>query len=116
FKTPWEFYAEGRSYDVVLSTQNAAPDVNARIMVVYGSEEKQLDFVGRITIGQRYSNISLDYDGIELPIYGEVLSFEGVGQPLAWIKCNSKIVGLTIDRAQGKLSRVDSDLFQELAI
>jgi len=27
FKTPWEFYREGRSYDVVVVTADEVPDV-----------------------------------------------------------------------------------------
>ena len=38
FKTPWEHYVHGRTYDVVVATAGELPDVRARLVVIYGSD------------------------------------------------------------------------------
>jgi len=115
FKTPWEFYAKDRSYDVVLSTRKETPAINGKILVVYGSEENPLDSIEGISAGSRYRNVVVDYNGTELPIYGNILTLEGGGRPPLRIRGTSGIVGLETNRVQGKLLRIGFDLFQEVA-
>jgi hypothetical protein len=43
FKTPWEFYKHGRRYDVVVVTATDVPEVDTSLLVVYGSETKNID-------------------------------------------------------------------------
>jgi hypothetical protein len=43
FKTPWEFYEEGKAYEVVLVTSDLDFEVNAKLIIIYGSEEIPFD-------------------------------------------------------------------------
>ena len=75
FKTPWEFYRAGRTYDVVIATVNDIPDVDARLLVIYGAEIKNSDGKDGMVARSRHRGVSLSYHGIQLPVYGEVLTF-----------------------------------------
>src|SRR5437868_5953434 len=109
FKTPWEFCTAGRSYEVVLSTRPETAAIDARVFVVYSSERGPLDKVEGITVGPRSSNLSLDYNSSEVPIYGNIVTFAGAGRPVVRTTCN-RVAGLVIDGARGKLVRVGYDL------
>src|SRR2546425_2852992 len=76
FKTPWEFYRQGRTYDVVVATTDEIPEVDTRLLVIYGSEVKSSDARNGIAVRSRRQGVCLNYRGIVLPIYGELLTFE----------------------------------------
>ena len=114
FKTPWEFYVEDRFYDVVISTCDEISNANARILIVYGSRKKVCDSFEGITIGTSKKNVLLDYTGIKLPIYGNVLTFQGAGNAVITAP-NSEIVGIEINGGKRKILRIGYDLFQEVA-
>src|SRR5919108_6190260 len=75
FKTPWEWFQEGRSYDVVLATVEAVPPVDARLLILYGSEPRVEDSKTNITLCPKLRGIRLDYHGTPAPIYGKALTF-----------------------------------------
>ena len=50
FKTPWEWFRPGQTYDVVLVSNSELPEVDASLVVVYGTEMKS---VGGRTIRPR---------------------------------------------------------------
>ena len=43
FKTAWEVYQPGRAYDVVVTTADDVPEVDARLLVIYGAGLKTTD-------------------------------------------------------------------------
>ena len=43
FKTPWEFFHEGRAYDVVIVTGGEPPSVEAKLLLIFGSEIRRAD-------------------------------------------------------------------------
>ena len=43
FKTPWEFVRGDRRYDVLLIASDADREVDAPVVLIYGSEEKDID-------------------------------------------------------------------------
>lgn len=115
FKTPWEFCAQDCSYEIVISTRDEIPDINSGVVVVYGSEEKNFDSAENIAACSRHKNVSVDFDGIQLPINGDVLSFQGPEKSLIKIAKSGRAAGLKIDGKQRKIVRVGYDLFQEVA-
>ena len=114
FKTPWEFCVEDRTYEIAISTRDEILDIKSRVMVVYCSKKSEFDSTKDINVGSRHRNVAVDCDGIELPIYGDVLSFKGPGQALIKIASNGQAAGLKIDRQQRKILRVGYDLFREV--
>jgi peptidoglycan/xylan/chitin deacetylase (PgdA/CDA1 family) len=115
FKTPWEFYEQGRSYDVVVATVEDIPEVDTRLLLVYGCETKSIDARNGITVRSRHRGGSLDYQGIALPIYGDIASFEEECKGIPCLAATNGIAGLRIVSSAGPtVLRLGHDLFQEV--
>lgn len=115
FKTPWQLYAEGKSYEVVLVTANEIPKVDANLLVIAGSEIKKGEGHLNITGGSQLRNVFVHQEGVQVPIYGNVLTFNKVGTTLLSATSGSYIVGLKVETPASKVIRLGYDLFQEIA-
>src|SRR5262245_58176156 len=73
FKTPWEPFTQGRQYPVVIATTEEIPEVDAQLLMVFGSRRTNVDSAYEITVGQKLRYATLDYDGEKLPTYGETI-------------------------------------------
>lgn len=114
FKVPWEFYTSNRSYDVVLSTRNEIPALNAKLLLLYTSETGRFDSDKGITTGFHFRNLTLECDDIEFPIYGNILTFEAVCEPLIRVRGTNEAAEIEIDTQETKILRIGFDLFQEI--
>lgn len=113
FKTPWERAIRGKRYPVCLSTNGDTGDLDAELLLLYGSAEHDTDRDNDIVVeyGRRPADIVCD--GSSFPIYGRVASFSGHG--------GSGVLtsgGAAVDyrrRAGGRVTwRIGYDLFQEV--
>jgi hypothetical protein len=76
FKTPWEFYRAEQRYDVLLCADGSQASAAARIVLVYAARQTEFDDAQKTTIGrQRKDPCIVSYEGNQLPLYGESLSF-----------------------------------------
>ncbi|OGW37718.1 MAG: hypothetical protein A2Y97_13370 [Nitrospirae bacterium RBG_13_39_12] len=114
FKTPWEFYAPGRDYDVLLSNQNEVLGEDFKLRVIYGSNISHFDLGRKISIQSKYRRAFVDYKGTEIPIYGNLLTFEGEGEPILKVKGGSEVAGLKIERSEKKIILLGYNLFEEI--
>lgn len=115
FKTPWQLHEQGRSYEVVIVTTNEIPSVDAKLLVIIGSDTKKGDRQLNITSGLRQRNVFIDCDGVQVPIYGNVLTFNKIGTAILHVASGSDIVGLKVETPASKVIRLGYDLFQEIA-
>ena len=114
FKTPWEFYGGGRSYDVVVATTTEIPEVDTRLLLIYGSATKSSDARNGIAVRSRRQGTSLDYRGMPLPIYGELVTFEDRSTGRPCVTADSHIAGLRVGSAHSTVMRLGYDLFSEV--
>lgn len=114
FKTPWEFYDPHRSYDVVLSTQNKIRKTNSKLLIIYSSDKRHFDDIREIRVQSKYKNASVEYHHTEIPIYGDLLTFEGVGRPVLYVKDNSEVAGLEIKSEGLRKIALGYNLFEEI--
>jgi len=75
FKTPWEHYDPSRSYDVIIVSSDVVPDVNAKLLLVYGAQAKSTDTRNGITVRSQDRGGWLDYQRTRVPIYGDLATF-----------------------------------------
>ena len=75
FKTPWEYYAEGYCYDVVISTVPGTQEITASLLLLYGRASIHPDGTIKTRQLSEMSNLSLIYRGSRVPIYREMLVF-----------------------------------------
>ena len=69
FKTPWEFYRDDRTYDVILASEDDILGIDAKLIIIYGSEK----------YGSDNENGTGCYKKNDLLEYGEY-SFPGIFQ------------------------------------
>jgi hypothetical protein len=116
FKTPWEFYDQHGSYDVVIATCDEIPEnLNARVLVVYSSHAVAGDTQVGIATESLRKGDWLEWHGAEIPIYGDAASFAVVGQLLVKRKGTDEVVGAAIEGYRHLTVRVGYDLFSEVA-
>jgi hypothetical protein len=86
FKTPWEFYNPDRPYDAVLCAREGTPPKKAKLLMVFGSETKSFDSRRNITPGAVHRNAMIEWNDLEIPVYGDLLTFESCGFPVIRVK------------------------------
>lgn len=103
FKTPWEFYENGRHYDVILcsGTQSKLPKgATANLVIVYAGAETA-------------SGADLSYHGKRLPIYGNAATFQQAPTFLTEASTGEAAAYLTRS-ADTVFARIGYDLFKEV--
>jgi hypothetical protein len=116
FKTPWEFFREGRSYDVIVSTTDRIPETDARAILSYGSDTKASDREANIKGSSILHRASVDVLGERLPIYGDLLSFEAVDTGVLAVIGKSERAGIRLESSGVTVHRFGYDLFAEVAM
>ncbi len=114
FKTPWEFYHPGRLYDVVIAAGDQVPAVEARLLLVYGSELSAWDRKAKLAGRSKDHGVAIDYQGSSLPLYGRALIFVGAKKDAVCFAGNSEIAGLRMQAPDSTVLRLGYDLFQEV--
>lgn len=112
FKTPWEFYTSGRNYNVLLSTKHCIPQTNQKLTILFSSDEDKTGLFEEISAGTKYKNITANYESLEAPIYGNLLTFKGKGQPILFKE--REVAGLKINRSSSTIIILGYDLFKEV--
>jgi hypothetical protein len=116
FKTPWEFFDEGQSYEVILCTRdNANSELKAKLIIICSSTSIQFDDGRDVSLSKVTSNQLIDVSGIKLPIYGNLARFHCQGTPLIYDQNDSAPVVVEFIEPHGKILRVGYDLFHEIA-
>jgi hypothetical protein len=113
FKTPWEFYRPGTSYDVVIATTDDGPQPAGRLVINFGAVRQSDGRLGFVSAGQYRGGMISHGDG-PLPIYGDVLTFTQDQPHTACLTADLGVVGLRTDSDDGGIIRVGFDLFEEV--
>jgi hypothetical protein len=114
FKTPWEPYRLGRSYDVVLATTSDVPLVQARLLLLYGSDVKSSDGRGGFAIHARQHGVSLEIAGKTVPVYGDTLTFRSGRGDVPCLGSSHGPAAVRIESAGRAVIRAGYDLFKEI--
>jgi len=116
FKTPWELYQKGRSYDVLLCA--GALDYNAadaKLILLYSSHGLALDAVHGIKIAGRRERSVLCHYELRIPISGSFLTFQGEtdGQRLL-AEDTREAASWSYSSSKGLVERIGYDLLDEI--
>jgi hypothetical protein len=114
-KTPWEWFKEGRAYEVVIAPAGQAPLVVPPLLVLTGSEEQANSKPDDLQVYGRLPNAILDYAGQRLPIYGQVLTFVQQGRMVASASGTSAPAVVVVEAGGRRVLRVGYDWFAEIA-
>jgi hypothetical protein len=114
FKTPWEFYKGETTYDVVLATCDIQFDINAKLLIIYGSEKNSFDCRKNLEPMRIKNGSTLQYRDLIFPIYGDLAAFQKSGSIIIKKSETYDIVGILCNTANHKIIRIGFDLFQEV--
>lgn len=78
FKTPWEFYAAGRVYEVIVATCEPPLDLHAQLLIVYGAKANQTDRQIGVCLTSRRA-AKFGFGEHELPLYTDAATFDECG-------------------------------------
>ena len=110
FKTPWEPYDPSRRYDVVLSTVDMALEIDAKLLILYGSDQRHLDHLHQFSIQARRTHQRLRYERWEIPLYGPLAYFAGQS-----VQSPPSIIQIDMNGPLRRCVRVGYDLFSEVS-
>lgn len=115
FKTPWEYYDPDQSYDVVLTTIDTVPEIDAKLVLIYGAAAKSTDAPNGFTIRSRQTGGCLDYGRTGVPIYGDLAIFDRGVDEVPCLFATACIAGLRREpRISATIVRLGYDLFDEI--
>lgn len=117
FKTPWELYRPGKSYDVVLCAGEDCPrGLSAKVVLLYSS--------GRLPFDSEHKNAAeitskqprfFQYKGFRVPVYGDLATFPIQGNGLLPVDQDPHRSAIYLSVQPNRIvARVGYDLFQEV--
>lgn len=118
FKTPWELWVPGREYDVVICTSDEIPqDLGARLALIYNSNLTDFDQQRGITLQSKQRNQRLESNGVEFPVYGDLLLFCPAGSLFLNLNGGAEpaVAGFEVSESKCQILRIGYDLFQEVS-
>lgn len=114
FKTPWEFYRTGQTYDVVVCTRKEYPqDTVARLVLIYRPERTAFDIENKVNVQPGTAPATFSYADHRLPIYGPTATFlnSSLSLPKAGVPTESLVFPGKTNK--GLVLRIGYNLFQE---
>ena len=114
FKTPWEFFREDRSYDVILTTGDDIPKTDTKLVIMYGAGQNRFDHKIALKVTSHRKNTVLECNGRSFPVYESIVTFSGHGRPLLRLKGSGEAAGVEISTAHNRILRIGFNLFKEI--
>ena len=114
FKTPWEFASSEKSYDILLITADTEEQIDAPVVILYGSGKRKLDERCGIRPAKGRSAVVLRWQDKDVPIYGETSALGPSGETVVEIQGTHEAAGLRIGDQGRLLYRFGFDLFREV--
>ena len=114
FKTPWAPYSPEESYDVVLVAGDEVPEIKSRLLIVFCSHPCPADTLWNFNSGEILAAPMLEAGNTQVPIYGEVLTFDSSDGADSCVHVNQAAVGLRAKFGDQQVLRIGFDLFNEV--
>jgi len=116
FKTPWEFYAPHRRYDMLLVTSEEFPaDACAKLVMIFNSKATQWDQDEWSAPQEQSGHEWLMWDGVEFPVYGQIAVLPQRGRAFIRHAGTRELTGIVADEPKCRTVRIGYDLFQEVS-
>jgi hypothetical protein len=114
FKTPWEFWCPGTRYDVLLCSSRTIPKNDARLLLLYGSQQQAFER-GRGIKTQSVRGLDfVSFRGERMPIYGNCLLFDDHGNKVLLHNGTNSAAAISTTSGAQAVVRLGFDLFEEV--
>jgi hypothetical protein len=114
FKTPWEWYRSGRTYDVVVATTDKVIEPRPRLLILYSAEPMNLDGEIGLAARNREHGATLKQGNNRFPVYGDLLAFSEDGNGVQCVVTESGAAGVKVEASDSRVIRLGYDLFEEV--
>ncbi len=113
FKTPWSFFEESGTYDVLLATTGDIPETASPVILVFRSRSIPGDPspVPDQIVGE---DVLIHAGKLQLPIYGDLLTFDHADKVVARTSGSELAVGIEYVSDRRKVLHFGYDLFKEV--
>lgn len=116
FKTPWELYERGHSYDVVIATDDSRPNgTEARLVIVFGAAENEPGTSPGLDAAGQEARL-VENAEMQLPLYGRVLGFANTEDPLLTLAGTASAVAVRRADGASQVVLCGYDLFSEVQL
>ena len=115
FKTPWEFWVPGHTYGAVIVGIDEVPEVEAPIVLVYGSGPRSVDERYGLTANSTRHGMVIDDQGARLPVHRRCLAFHGPAGDAVCRSTSNETVAVRFKARATRVYRFGFDLFDEVA-
>jgi len=118
FKTPWEFYREGKDYTIILAGEGTAQVPSAPLMLLFGLRPTASDHANGLRLSRLAGPVSLEHGGSSFPAHlgAATVSFaesrSNAHTPLK-TSATGEPVAVGCPTPAGQLVRIGYDLFGE---
>jgi len=114
FKTPWEFWRPGSRYDVLLCSNSTVPENDARLLLLYGSQQQAFERCRGIKTQSVRGHQFVSFRGERMPIYGNCLLFDGQGDKVLLHAGTNSAAAISTASDARAVVRLGFDLFEEV--
>ena len=114
FKVPWEFYVNGKAYNVVIIAGHADIIPSAKLLIVFGSERRPCDVCQVSQMDPDKGGVLLEHKGYKFPVYLKMALFDSSLRPVMKILESAGVVGVEYVIGEQRLIRTGYDLFDEV--
>ena len=114
FKTPWEFWRPGSRYDVLLCSNSTVPENDARLLLLYGSQQQAFERCRGIKTQSVRGHQFVSFRGERMPIYGNCLLFDGQGDKVLLHAGTNSAAAISTASGGRAVVRLGFDLFEEV--
>lgn len=115
FKVPWEFYVEGRQYDVVIASgESRRTFQNAKLLIIFGSKRSATDVCQLTEIQPGVNGLLVQCHSYQFPVYLAMTGFDPFYTPFMRVAGDSTIVGVEQTSQGQRILRIGYDLFDEV--
>jgi hypothetical protein len=114
FKTPWEFWRPGSRYDVLLCSNSTVPENDARLLLLYGSQQQAFERCRGIKTQSVRGHKFVSFRGEQMPIYGNCLLFDGQGDKVLLHAATNSAAAISTAAGGRAVVRLGFDLFEEV--
>ena len=114
FKTPWEFWRPGARYDVLLCANSMVPENDARLLLLYGSEQQAFERSQGIATQSVGGLEFVSFRGERIPIYGNCLLFDYQANKVLLHNATNAATAISTTSDAQAVVRIGFDLFEEV--
>ncbi len=114
FKTPWEFWRPGSRYDVLLCSNSTVPENDARLLLLYGSQQQAFERCRGIKTQSVRGHQFVSFRGERMPIYRSCLLFNSPGNEVVIHERTKSAAAVSVPSEDHMVVRLGFDLFQEV--